>query len=177
MKRAILAVVVCIVMLAGACASVPEAQQSSVVEGDYGAGAALMDEDLTLEEMLNYALQDEYLARRRYQLVIDTLGKYAPFTNIVRAEDRHIMALMPLFQEYQFAVPDDESESYVTEFDTLLDAARGGEAAEIDNIAMYERFMEEEIPTDVYDVFAYLRDASLNHLAAFQRLIMREERR
>lgn len=177
MKKAIFAVVVCIAMLAAACASAPDVQQSAVVTEDYGAGAALTDEDLTLEEMLNYALQDEYFARRRYQLVIDTLGEYVPFTNIVRAEGRHIMELIPLFKDYGFTVPEDESEAYVVAPESLLEAGRAGELAEIDNIAMYERFMEEDIPTDVYDVFAYLREASLNHLDAFRRLIMREERR
>lgn len=87
------------------------------------------------------------------------------------------MELIPLFKEYGFTVPADESEAYVVVPESLLAAGRAGELAEIDNIAMYERFMEEDIPTDVYDVFAYLREASLNHLDAFRRLIMREERR
>lgn len=177
MKKAIFAVTVCIAMLAGACTSESDIQQSAVVAGDYGAGAALMDEDLTLEEMLNYALQDEYLARQRYQLVTDTLGEFVPFTNIVRAERQHIMALIPLFQEYGFTVPADKSEAYAVASETLLEAGKAGEQAEIDNIAMYERFMEEDIPVEVYDVFANLRDASLNHLEAFRRLIMREEQR
>lgn len=45
---------------------------------------------------------------------------------------------------------------------------------EIDNITMYENFLSYELPPDVRTVFTQLRNASLNHLAAFERGLARE---
>jgi len=57
---------------------------------------------------------------------------------------------------------------------TLKEAAKAGVQAEIDNIAMYERFLEQPGLRDpryaaVVDLFSRLKDASKNHLAAFQK--------
>jgi len=59
--------------------------------GDYGAKGALEQAgqlDLTLEEMLRYALQDEYLARAEYELIMKEYGTMRPFSNIMSAEER-----------------------------------------------------------------------------------------
>ena len=40
---------------------------------------------------------------------------------------------------------------------------------EIENIAMYERFLQQELPKDVRQVFESLKNASENHLRAFRR--------
>jgi hypothetical protein len=45
--------------------------------------------------------------------------------------------------------------------------------AEIDNIAMYESFLEKELPADVAGLFAELKRASENHLRAFQNNLSR----
>ncbi|MBU2238306.1 MAG: hypothetical protein KJ868_09875, partial [Gammaproteobacteria bacterium] len=68
----------------------------------YGAAGAQneVDKVLTLESMLSYALEDEYLARGEYQEVIRTFGGQKPFTNIIKAEERHISWLEPLFERY-----------------------------------------------------------------------------
>ena len=51
---------------------------------------------------------------------------------------------------------------------SLNEAFEAGVTAELENIAMYDRFLQEDIPHDVKNVFIALRDASKNHLSAFQ---------
>ncbi|MCK5008763.1 MAG: DUF2202 domain-containing protein [Spirochaetales bacterium] len=38
----------------------------------------------------------------------------------------------------------------------------------MDNIAMYESFLQEDLPEDVRDLFERLQQASENHLRAFR---------
>jgi rubrerythrin len=46
-------------------------------------------------------------------------------------------------------------------------AIEAGRQAEIDNIAMYDRFLAQTLPADVRQVFEQLKAASQNHLRAF----------
>ena len=66
----------------------------------YGSDGALGDEQLTLADMLTYAVQDEYLARAEYDRILSENGTIRPFSNILRAEETHIDALLPLFDVY-----------------------------------------------------------------------------
>ena len=43
--------------------------------------------------MLGYAIQDEYLARAEYYMIMDKFGKIKPFSNIVEAGEYHIKLL------------------------------------------------------------------------------------
>ena len=52
---------------------------------------------------------------------------------------------------------------------TLAESFETGVAAEINNIAMYEKFLLQELPQEVRDVFERLMNASKNHLKAFER--------
>jgi hypothetical protein len=78
----------------------------------FGAEAAKADSNLTLQDMLTYAIQDEYLARARYSLVIEKFGEQRPFSNIFSAEETHISHLTPLFKKYNVALPADNSKDY-----------------------------------------------------------------
>lgn len=140
---------------------------------DYGAFGALSTPSLTLPQMLTYALQDEYLAQARYNNIISTFGNIPTFVQIREAEMRHITALLPLFERYQVPLPIDISESFVTTPDNLKAAFAAGVQGEIENIYMYERLLLQNIPNDVRIVFNQLRNASLNHLAAFERGVAR----
>jgi len=140
---------------------------------DYGAIGALSAPSLTLPQMLTYALQDEYLAQTRYNNILNTFGNIQTFVQIREAEMRHIAALLPLFERYQVPLPIDISESFVTPPDNLKAAYAAGVQGEIENISMYEKFLAESIPNDVRMVFTQLRNASLNHLAAFERGLAR----
>lgn len=140
---------------------------------DYGAKGALNAATLTLPQMLTYALQDEYLAQARYNNILGNFGYIRTFAQIKNAELRHINALLPLFDRYQVQLPEDVSQFFVTTPNIIKAAYAEGVQGEIDNISMYERFLSLAIPNDVRAVFTQLRNASLNHLAAFERGLAR----
>jgi hypothetical protein len=134
----------------------------------YGASAAAKDEEYTLEEMLTYAIQDEYLARATYQSILDKYGPQRPFSNIVKAEERHISMLLPLFEAHDLAVPADDALKLVVVPESVEAAYPEEIEAEKVNIAMYEDFLKEDLPEDVALVFERLENASENHLKAFE---------
>lgn len=140
---------------------------------NYGAKGALSSSTLTLSQMLTYALQDEYLAQARYDNILGTFGYIRTFAQIKEAEMRHISALFPLFERYQVPLPEDKSQSFVTTPDSVKGAYAAGVQGEIENISMYEKFLSFNIPNDVRTVFTQLRNASLNHLEAFERGLAR----
>ena len=144
-------------------------------ESDFGSAAVGEGKTYTLSEMLTYAIEDEYLARAEYEEIIETFGAQKPFTNIIRAEETHISALEPLFTEYDVALPDNTAEEYVVIPASLLEAYRAGVEAEQNNLAMYEAFLEQDLPENVRLVFSALKNASENHLAAFERNVSRLE--
>ncbi|WP_252189357.1 ferritin-like domain-containing protein [Rossellomorea vietnamensis] len=140
---------------------------------DYGAKGALAAASLSVPQMLNYAMQDEYLAQARYDRILENFGNVRTFLQIKEAELRHITALQTLFQRYGLPLPEDQSQSYTTTPDSLKSAYAAGVQGEIDNIAMYDRFLTFNLPQDVRIVFTQLRNASQNHLAAFERGLAR----
>ena len=135
---------------------------------DIGASAAKADSNLTVEEMLTYAIQDEYLAQAEYDYIIDTFGSIKPFSNIINAETNHIALLTPLLTKYA-TVPTNTAASVIPKPATVEEALARGVQAEIANIAMYDSFLAKELPDDVKTVFTELKAASENHLAAFSR--------
>lgn len=131
-----------------------------------GAKAALADANPDLAAMLTYAIQDERLARAEYRAIIAKFGSVRPFSNIVRAEEAHIGYLEDLFAAHKIALPADGTALPAAPRD-LATALEDGRQAEIDNIAMYDRFLSRELPADVRQVFEQLKAASQNHLRAF----------
>ncbi|MBZ4664324.1 MAG: uncharacterized protein JG776_2042 [Caloramator sp.] len=130
----------------------------------YGAVRAKLDKKTTLENMLIYAIEDEYLARTEYELALKALGDEKPFNSIINSEVHHINWLKELMQKYNVEIPEDKSLEYLKEPTSLDEALEYGIHAEIENIDMYERFLSLEIPDDVRGVFKKLRDASKGHL-------------
>jgi rubrerythrin len=126
-----------------------------------------------LNSALTEALQDEYKARTTYRLILDKFGEIAPFRNIVEAEERHIQALLPLFQKYGIPIPADEWEAKIQVPDSISVACELGVQAEIENAELYQRLLQltQKYP-DVQRVFLNLQRASqANHLPAFQRCV------
>ena len=138
-------------------------------EVNVGSAAALADTSYTLEEMLHYAIQDEYAAQAEYQTIQNEFGAIRVYTNIMKAEGKHIQALLPLFETYEITVPVDSASEKVMVPGSLSESYEIGVQAELSNIAMYEAFLKEELPGDVRLVFENLKKASENHLTAFQR--------
>lgn len=148
---------------------IPNAHAVTPLPSDYGAKGALQDSAITLDEALTYALQDEYLAQARYDVIIEKFGSIRPFIQIKTAEQRHISALLPLFQKYKITVPENTAKQYTSAPNTLKDAFQAGVDGEIDNIAMYDKLAAADLPSDVKTVFKRLGNASRNHLEAFKR--------
>lgn len=128
----------------------------------------------SLAEILNEALMDEYKARDTYQKIIDTFGPVRPFVNIVEAEQRHIEFLLPLYEKYAIALPEEPDPNRVIAPDSLLKACETGVEAEIENVTMYDRLIESVDLPDVVEVLRRLQAASRDHhLPAFQRCVER----
>ncbi len=138
-------------------------------ETSYGASAAAQDSSFTLQDMLTYAIQDEYAAQAEYAAIMGTYGTQRPFSNIIRAEATHINELLPLFATYDIAVPANTAAGLVTVPASIADSLATGVTAEQKNIAMYESFLKEDLPADVEAVFDNLLAASEKHLHAFER--------
>jgi len=144
-----------------------DVSKSSYSEG-YGAACAIKDTDLTLEEMLTYAIQDEYLAHGEYDYILKTFGDQKPFNNIIKAEEKHIAELKIIFQKYELVIPMDLSKDHLIVPTSIKNALETGVQAEIDNIAMYKRFLEQKLPEDVRATFVFLMKGSESHLSAFR---------
>jgi hypothetical protein len=157
MKKLMVAAILAAVVL------VPMASAATVLSG---AKAALADKDLTLADMLTYALQDERIARTEYQVILGKFGSSRPFSNIIKAEESHIQYLVDLFADSKLAVPADDTAKPAAPKD-WASAIEAGRQAEIDNIAMYDKFLAHDLPADVRQVFEQLKAASQNHLRAF----------
>ncbi len=145
---------------------------------DYGAEGVQEKDQFTLEEMLKYAIQDEYLAKAEYELIMQEFGEQRPFSNIMQAEEYHIEILLPLFKKYNIEIPLDLSDQHVILPDDIKTALETGVNAEIVNIEMYEKFLDkEDLPADVAEVFEELKRGSENHLEAFRNGLNRSEKR
>lgn len=144
----------------------------------WGASGARQDSSPTLEAMMQYAIQDEYSARAEYEAILGVFGQIRPFSNILRSEESHILWLKEAYTSRHLALPSDASAQHVRVPPTLKEALAIGVQAEIDNIAMYDRFLATDLlqkpeNASLKLVFTRLRNASKNHLAAFRRRLAR----
>ena len=136
---------------------------------DDGSLGELDEEEV---EALLMALDDEYKAWSVYDQVIADFGDVRPFTQIMRAEENHIAALVTLFDRYDLDVPENEWPGNVPTFDSLAAACEAGVQAEIDNGALYDELfsMVKADNPDIIQVFTSLQQASeTKHLPAFER--------
>jgi hypothetical protein len=136
---------------------------------DYGAKGAMHKTEYTLEEMMQYAIEDEYLAYAEYELILNEMNITKPFSNIIKAEETHIGYMEDLYETYGFKLPTIDPSQHVSLPESINDAYIAGVEAEIINIAMYESFLEQDLPEDVRSVFEKLKAGSESHLLAFQK--------
>ena len=143
---------------------------SSIYDSEVRSFELTADVEYSLEEMLIYAIQDEYLAQAEYELIISEFGEIKPFINIVEAEKTHIELLIPLFEAYNIDLPNNNAAEMTVLPESISSALATGIEAEEMNIAMYQQFLSQEnLPEDVRLVFEYLMNASENHLNAFSK--------
>jgi len=122
------------------------------------------------KEALNTAIDDEYKARATYEKVMDSFGEVRPFVNVQEAEEKHIEALLALYEKYSLQVPGDEWFELIPEFDSITTACEAAAAAEMVNVALYDELMGKVDNEDIIFVFTELQRASWeSHLPAFQR--------
>ena len=167
MKRKASILIIAAMVLSGSMAA-------GAAESLYGNGAAKADADLSTEDMLLYAAQDEYFARGEYLAIMARFGEARPFSNIEKAEENQLAWLKTAYATYKLGFPADGSKPYVVVPSTLKDAFAAGVQAEIDNIAMYDRFLaspllREARYADLKTLFTNLKNASNNHLESFRR--------
>jgi hypothetical protein len=138
---------------------------------DAAGSAAVSDgQTYTVEQMLTYALQDEYMAQAEYEALMQAFGANNPYANIIQAELTHEQLLLPLFETYGVAVPENTAAQNVAIPATLQEAYEIGVQAELSNIAMYQAFLAQgDVPEDVRLVFEELIAGSQSHLDAFTR--------
>lgn len=135
-----------------------------------GAAAAEQQTSFELEQMLEYALQDEQLALAEYEAIIEKFDVTVPFSNIIRAEQAHEKAVLQLYEKYDLSVPTFDASSHVVLPETIEEIYDIGIQAEINNIAMYDKFLSQDLADDVRFVFERLKQGSEKHLAAFERV-------
>lgn len=161
------------------------ARANSLEMGMYGSDQENCDEELLLDEanldltgtdideaklldMLTVLINDEYKARAEYVALVDEFGSVNPFYQLINAETMHIEALSNVFEAYGLDIPEDNGEDFAIVPSTLEEAYEIGVVAEIDNIALYEGYLNLDLPEAVQTVFENLMNASEHHLAAFE---------
>jgi rubrerythrin len=123
---------------------------------------------------LDEALDDEYRSRATYRAVLARFGDVRPFSNIVRAEQRHVEALLRIYQRYGIEAPSDPWPGRVEAPSTMHAACAAAADAERDNEAMYARLLAVVVDPHIRVVMQRLREASRDrHLPAFERCVQR----
>jgi hypothetical protein len=137
---------------------------SKIQTQSIGSQAAKQDNALTIEKMLIYAIEDESLTKYEYKNILDKYNVKTPFADIIETKKNHIARLAKLFYEYDLALPEDRSSQYALFPPSINDAYNAGVSNEIETIAMYERFLQQNLPTDIKNTFTDLKSASQSHL-------------
>ncbi|MBB6480041.1 ferritin-like domain-containing protein [Spirochaeta isovalerica] len=137
--------------------------------GTIGSSSVDVDKFYSLEDMFRYAMEDEHMALAEYEAIMEKFDVDRPYANIAKSEETHISYLNKLYETYGFDIPRIDTDAHVVIPSSLAEAAQVGVDAEIANIAMYEKFLDQDLPDDVREVFTFLKNGSENHLASFQR--------
>lgn len=134
--------------------------------GGWGADSARKDNNLTLESMLKYALQDEYLQRARYEYVEKKYRGEKNLTSMMKDENVHVYRMTALLSKYKVNIPPDKSNEYFFKFPkSLEDAYALLVKSESDSLAMYEKFLEQpELPEELKEIFNKQIEESKTHL-------------
>ncbi len=152
-----------------AAALVEQISNNNLENELFGSSAAKNTDEFTLEEMLQYAIEDERLALAEYEFIMKEFNISRPFSNIIKAEQSHEKALLYLYDVYGFEVSDFDATTHVVLPDSISEIYDIGVEAEIANIAMYDKFLSYDLPDDVRRVFESLKKGSINHLNSFKK--------
>ncbi len=123
-----------------------------------------------MEERLEFLQADvmEIVGVRKSTLEQWLHGRYIK-ASIQQAEEKHIAALVTLYDRYGLAVPENEWPGAVPTFDSLTEACAAAAQAEIDNAALYDQLLSLVDNPDIIRAFTALQQASqTKHLPAFE---------
>lgn len=127
-------------------------------------------ETTELKSMLDVLYQDEYNTKSTYEEIIDEFGSNILYNNLIQAEAQHMNALERIYARYDIQFPDVNARTPNLP-DTLLDTYTLGKEAEEANIALYDKYLDEDLPEDIRFTFERLMNASTHHLDAFNQAI------
>lgn len=132
----------------------------------WGADSAMKDNKLTVESMIKYSIQDEYLQRARYEYVERKYSEIESLEPLVKDENIHVYRMLLLSLKYKINIPQDRSNEFFFKFPkSIEDAYLLLVKSENDSIAMYSRFLEESnLPEEVKTEFIKQRDEAKKHL-------------
>ncbi|MCP8615764.1 hypothetical protein [Salirhabdus salicampi] len=137
------------------------------IPNHFGAKGALQDQSIDLNKAITYALEDEFLAQVRYDVIMEQYGTPKPFTEIQFADKENVKDLLYLAGKYDISVPthNANAEHYVVRESSLRQAFKTVIHAEHRNISMYDKFLREyTFPKDVMETFMDIREDSRRHL-------------
>lgn len=115
------------------------------------------DTAYTLEEMLNYALLDEYTTEAAAAAVNAKFGEQSPFAELQVLTVQRILLLKGLFESYGFAIPENTAAENLKVPSSLQAAYNAGLKAETRKVQMYEAFLAQAgLPDSVRAAFEEL---------------------
>ncbi len=139
----------------------------------FGATSATQVIAPTLKAALDTTLFDEWHAEAVYTAVVRDFGAVLPFANIITAEQRHSASLLNIYATRGLAVPANPYAAVPPgfgSFASITAACAAGAEAEVANLALYDRYLAMDPPTDIRFVWENNRRASLEqHYPAFTR--------
>jgi hypothetical protein len=117
------------------------------------------------------ALRDELRGEAMYARVLKDHGDTRPFSNVIRAEQRHAAFLEGLLKARGLPVPAHPAGAEVTAYASVKEACAAAVEFETNNVALYDRLLAAgPLPDDVKQTFDHNRMASLDHhKPAFER--------
>ena len=132
----------------------------------WGAESAIKDNNLTVDNMLKYAVQDEYLQRARCEYVENKYKEQKVLSVMMKDENIHVYRIVLLLSKYKVDIPSDKSNEYFFKFPkSLEDSYALLIKSESDSLAMYEKFLQQpDLPEEVKEIFTKQRDDSKRHL-------------
>ena len=134
-------------------------------------GNTVLDVETTeLKSMLDILYQDEYNTKSTYEEIIDEFGPNILYNNLIQAEAQHMNALEHIYARYDIQIPNMDARTPNLP-DKLLDTYTLGKEAEEANIALYDKYLDEDLPEDIRFTFERLMNASYHHLDAFNQAI------
>lgn len=134
---------------------------------------------------LMFMVEEEKLARDVYEYLYQVWGVRV-FSNIAKAEQTHLNAVLSLINTYSLEVPSTldsrgiyEDESLQALYDTLIakgeqslqDALEVGVLIEQTDIDDLKDLLATDLPSDVRFVYERLLKGSYNHLSAFSKFL------